>query len=134
VARIQHIAIASKDAFKQAAFYQKVFGFKEVRRLDNPRARGVVLTDGAINISVLEFMQDQLGHGMDFTGPHHIGVFVDDLEGTAQRALAEGCERYSELPEDKNEVNYRSKRSDKFRGPENCVFDIADEPWAGTSK
>ena len=134
MARIQHLAIASKDPEKQAAFYQKVFGFREVRRLNNPRARGVVLTDGAINISVLAFQQDQLDHGMDFTGPHHFGVFVEDLEGTAQRAEEEGCTHYSELPEDKNEVNYRSKRSDKFKGPENCLFDIANEPWVGTAQ
>lgn len=131
MARIQHLAIASKDPEKQAAFYQKVFGFQEVRRLDNPRARGVVLTDGAINISVLYFKQDQLDHGLDFTGLHHFGVFVDDLEGTAQRAEAAGCVPYDELPEDKNEVNYRPKRSDKFKGPENCLFDIADHPWIG---
>ena len=134
MARIQHLAIASKDPEKQAAFYQKVFGFKEVRRLDNPRARGVVLTDGAINISVLQFHQDQLDHGMEFTGLHHFGVFVDDLEGATQRALEEGCTQYDELPESKTEVNYRSKRSDKFKGPENSLFDIASEPWVGTSK
>ena len=46
MARIQHLAIASKDPEKQAEFYKRVFGFTEVRRLDNPRARGVVLTDG----------------------------------------------------------------------------------------
>ena len=46
----------------------------------------------------------------------------------------EGCTHYSELPEDKNEVNYRSKRSDKFKGPENCLFDIANEPWVGTAQ
>ena len=134
MARIQHLAIASKDPEKQAAFYQKVFGFKEVRRLDNPRARGVVLTDGHLNISVLAFQQDQLDHGMDFTGLHHFGVFVDDLEGTIKRAEEAGCKHYSELPEDKNEVNYRKKRSDKFKGPENALFDIADHPWAGTKK
>ena len=37
----------------------------------------------------------------------------------------------SELPEDANEKNYRAKRSDKFKGFENCLFDIADEPWIG---
>jgi catechol 2,3-dioxygenase-like lactoylglutathione lyase family enzyme len=131
LARIQHLAIASKNPEAQAEFYKKVFGFEEVRRLDNPRARGVVLTDGAINISVLLFKQDQLDHGLDFTGLHHFGVFVDDLEGTAQRAEANGCVPYDELPEDKNEVNYRPKRSDKFKGPENCLFDIADHPWIG---
>ena len=57
MARIQHLAIASLDPEKQAEFYKKVFGFEEVRRLDNPRARGVVLTDGHINISVLNFQQ-----------------------------------------------------------------------------
>jgi glyoxylase I family protein len=131
VARIQHLAIASKNPEAQAEFYKKVFGFEEVRRLDNPRARGVVLTDGAINISVLLFKQDQLDHGMDFTGLHHFGVFVDDLEGTANRALASGCVPYDELPESKTEVNYRPKRSDKFKGPENSLFDIADHPWIG---
>ena len=43
---------------------------------------------------------------------------------------------YSELPEDPGEKakNYRSKRSDKFKGPENALFDIADDPWIGTAK
>ena len=70
MARIQHLAIASLDPEKQAEFYKKVFGFEEVRRLDNPRARGVVLTDGHINISVLLFRQDQIDQGLDFTGLH----------------------------------------------------------------
>ena len=68
MARIQHLAIASLDPEKQAEFYKRVFGFKEVKRLDNPRAKGVVLTDGHINISVLQFHQDQIDHGLEFTG------------------------------------------------------------------
>lgn len=136
MARIQHLAIASQNPEQQAELYKKIFGFEEVRRLDNPRARGVVLTDGAINISVLYFKQDQLDHGMNFTGLHHFGVFVDDLEGTATRARENGCVHYDELPEEPGEraKNYRSKRSDKFKGPENCLFDIADEPWIGAVK
>ena len=131
MARIQHLAIASQDPEKQAAFYKEVFGWEEIRRLDNPRARGVVLTDGAINISVLYFKQDQIDHGLGFTGPHHFGVYVDDLEGTAAKCLAHGAVPYSELPEEANEKNYRSKRSDKFKGFEKGLFDIADEPWIG---
>ena len=135
MARIQHLAISSQDPEKQAAFFKNVFGWTEIRRLDNPRARGVVLSDGAINISVLYFKQDQIDRGMDFTGPHHFGVYVDDLEGTANRCLANGAVSYSELPEDASEKakNYRSKRSDKFKGFEQCLFDIADEPWIGTA-
>ena len=103
MARIQHLAIASLDPFKQAEFYKRVFGFEEVKRLDNPRAKGVVLTDGHINISVLQFHQDQIDQGMDFTGLHHFGVLVDDLEGTAQKCLEAGCVPYQELPEDPEE-------------------------------
>ena len=136
MARIQHLAIASLDPEKQAAFYKEVFGFEEIRRIDNPRARGVVLTDGAINISVLNFKQDQIDRGLDYTGLHHFGVFVEDLEGTAQKCLASGAVPYSDLPEDPNEQisNYRPKRSDKFKGPENSPFDIADHPWIGASE
>ena len=135
MARIQHLAISSQYPEKQAEFFKRVFGWEEIRRLDNPRARGVVLTDGAINISVLYFKQDQLDRGMDFTGPHHFGVYVDDLEDTANRCLQNGAVPYSELPEDPSEKakNYRSKRSDKFKGFEQCLFDIADEPWIGAA-
>jgi catechol 2,3-dioxygenase-like lactoylglutathione lyase family enzyme len=133
MARIQHLAIASQDPEKQAAFYKDVFGFEEIRRIDNPRARGVILTDGAINISVLYFKQDQIGRGLDYTGLHHFGVFVDDLEGTADKCLANGAVPYDELPEDANEKNYRPKRSDKFKGPEGSLFDIADHAWIGAA-
>ena len=133
MARIQHLAIASLNPEKQAEFYKRVFGFEEIRRIDNPRARGVVLTDGAINISVLNVKQDQIDRGLDYTGLHHFGVFVEDLEGTAQKCLANGAVPYDELPEEANEklTNYRPKRSDKFKGPENSLFDIADHPWIG---
>lgn len=135
MARIQHLAIASLEPEKQAEFYKEVFGFEEIRRIDNPRARGVVLTDGAINISVLNFKQDQIDRGLDYTGLHHFGVFVEDLEGTARKCLANGAVPYSELPEeaDEQKTNYRPKRSDKFKGPENSLFDIADHPWIGAA-
>ncbi len=136
MARIQHLAIASLNPEKQANFYKKVFGFEEIKRIDNPRARGVILTDGAINISVLNFKQDQIDQGLDYTGLHHFGVFVDDLEGTAQKCLENGAVPYSELPEDPDEQKtyYRPKRSDKFKGPENSLFDIADHPWIGAGQ
>jgi glyoxylase I family protein len=69
--RIQHLAIASQEPEKLADFYKSAFGWQEVRRLDNPRCHGVVLSDGAINISVLKFKQDQIGRGLEFTGLHH---------------------------------------------------------------
>ena len=54
------------------------------------------------------------------------------------RLGANGALPYDELPEDpkEKETYYRPKRSDKFKGPENSLFDIADHPWvgAGTEK
>ena len=46
MARIQHLAIASQDPEKQAEFFKQVFGFEEIRRLDNPRARGLYASVG----------------------------------------------------------------------------------------
>ena len=91
--------------------------------------------DGHINISVLQFQQDRIDHGLDFTGFHHFGVHVDDLEGTAKKCLENGCVAYDELPEDPGEKakNYRPKRSDQFKGPENALFDIADHPSIGAA-
>ncbi len=71
---------ANRQRSNLADFYRAAFGWQEVRRLDNPRCHGVVLSDGAINISVLKFKQDQIGRGMEFTGLHHMGVFVDDMD------------------------------------------------------
>ena len=93
---------ANRQRSNLADFYRAAFGWQEVRRLDNPRCRGVVLSDGAINISVLNFKQDQIGRGMEFTGLHHLGVYVDDMDDAEQSCLA-GRRPYDELPEDKNE-------------------------------
>ena len=42
---------------------------------------------------------------------------------------------FDELPEDpeEKETYHRPKRSDKLKGPENCLFDIADHPWIGAA-
>jgi glyoxylase I family protein len=136
MARIEHIAIASQEPEKQAEFYKEAFGFDEVSRLENPRCRGVVLTDGHINISILKFKQDQLGHGLDFSGLHHFGVRLDDLEGTAKKCLDNGYTPISDLPIEAEELKnyYRSKKADKFIGPEKDLFDIATESWRGVPK
>ena len=143
MAQIRHIAIASDHPGKTADFYKKAFGFREVARHGfdpknpdvAPRPCAVILTDGYISLALLKLAQDQTGVGLDYLGLHHFGVYVDDLEGTADKCLAQGCVAYDELPEEPGEKakNYRPKRSDKFKGPENALFDIADHPWIGTA-
>jgi hypothetical protein len=86
-----------------------------------------------MNISALQFKRDQIGRGLEFTGHHHMGIYVDDMAEAEEKGLALGAIPYDGLPEDRNEVNYRPRRSDKFKGPEGNLFDINDEPWIGAA-
>jgi catechol 2,3-dioxygenase-like lactoylglutathione lyase family enzyme len=59
MARIRHIAIASNDPAKAAAFFKEAFGLREVRRnggtgtvSDTPAPGSAVgLTDGELNLT-----------------------------------------------------------------------------------
>ena len=85
---------------------------------------------------MLYFNRTRSATGSEFTGLHHFGVFVDDLEGTAEKCLANGCVAYDELPEEPSEkaTNYRPKRSDKFKGPENACSTSPTIPGSGRSR
>src|SRR5665213_4379687 len=94
MAKLRHIAIATKDPVKTAEFYKKAFEFREIARTppDNPLAHGVFLSDGTINLAILNFHTDQLGKGMDFTGVHHFGVLVEDADEVTAKLEALGAE------------------------------------------
>ena len=85
MAKIRHIALATKDPEKVANFYKAAFDMKEVGRAGpaNPKpgqVYGVYLSDGTLNMAILNFgNDDQLGKGPDYVGLHHFGVLVDDL-------------------------------------------------------
>lgn len=76
MAQIKHIAIATQDADKTASFYKDVFGLREIAKLDNPGAKGYYLSDGNINVAILDFQKDEVAgaeYGMTYSGIHHIG-------------------------------------------------------------
>ena len=85
MAKIRHIALATKDPEKVANFYKAAFEMKEVGRAGPPNPKpgqvyGVYLSDGTLNMAILNFgNDDQLGKGPDYVGLHHFGVLVDDL-------------------------------------------------------
>ena len=54
MAKIKHIAIATQDAEKTAKFYMEAFGLREVGKVDSPAASGVYLSDGNINLAILD--------------------------------------------------------------------------------
>ena len=136
MARIKHIALTTKDPAKVADFYKEAFGLQEIRR--SPSG-AVFLTDGHINLAILNFKTDKdadVGaHGPEFSGIHHFGFQVEDLDEACQklatvdarpltrkegldRAMASGSHRNFEM---------------KWAGPDGVVFDVSHTGWDGTS-
>ena len=129
--RVRHIAIASRDPDAAVEFYTKAMGWKVVRRRlapDGKRSTSATLTDGHINITLIQPRKDQIGLGMDYQGLHHIGVVVDDVDAWAPKLEALGAPQISTpadvLPDGHFEI--------KFRGPDNVVFDISNAAWPGS--
>lgn len=133
--KIRHIALASDHPGKAAEFYKTAFGFRELRRfgLDPnnpdhaPRPSGVFLTDGVLNIAILKFGNDQLGKGIEFTGIHHFGVVVDDVEEWTKKLEAMGASALNEAMPKNMHAEY------KFKGPDGVVFDITKDNWEGSA-
>src|SRR5207237_1108440 len=79
-----------------AKFYVDVFGLKQVGRIDNPNTSGYYLTDGEINLAILKFKNDKVAgveRGKDWSGIHHFGFQVDDLDDTSERLAAANAPR-----------------------------------------
>src|SRR5258708_32661252 len=91
--KLRHIAIAAEDPEKMAEFYKKAFDFKEVGRPNGVLADGVFLSDGTLNMAILKFKTDQIGKGMDFTGLHHFGVLVEDVDAAGKKLAGLGAQR-----------------------------------------
>lgn len=137
MAQIRHIAIASDDPFKSAEFYKKAFGLREVSRHgfdpkrpnEAPRPSTVVLTDGHISIALLKLAKDQTGVGLDYTGLHHIGFVVDDLDAWTPHLEALGAPNITTLAD----MPKTAHTEIKFRAPDNVVIDLSPSPWPGAA-
>jgi catechol 2,3-dioxygenase-like lactoylglutathione lyase family enzyme len=125
--KLRHIAIAVADPDSAAATLRDVFEFTQVGGCDNALAKGVFLSDGTVNIALLRFHTDQLGKGLDFTGPHHIGFLVDDMAKTRERLAEHGVPCVM----DRTDGDEDSSFEVKFMHPAGFLFDIADATWLG---
>ncbi|HYM04640.1 MAG TPA: VOC family protein [Stellaceae bacterium] len=135
--KIRHIALATQDPVKTAAFYKKMFGFREVGRAgspDNPKsiAWGIYLSDGTLNLAVLKFQNvDQIGRGLDYVGIHHFGILVDDLDEYRAKLEAEGVPCIME--QKSSPATLGANYETKFRGPDGVVFDVSEHAWVGAA-
>ena len=85
------------------------------------------MSDGTIDLAILRFKTDQIGKGLDYTGLHHFGILVEDVEAAAKEAAALGGKHYMD-----QEGERVGGFEVKLYGPEGVLFDIAEHPWTGT--
>ena len=140
MAKIKHIAISTQDPDKTAKFYIEVFGLREIAKINSPGAVGYHLTDGDINLAILKFKNDQTAgvpQGKDYTGLHHIGFEVDELEDTDKRLTAAGAR----VRDDINAVLGLGKGRSapvnvevKYSAPDGVIIDVSETGWAGTPR
>src|ERR1700757_621039 len=130
--RIKHIALTTKDPGKTAAFYKEAFGMQEIRRAPNG---AVFLTDGYINLAILNWKTEKSAdvgaHGPNFSGIHHFGFEVEDLDEAANRLEHAQGARLEEKPGLDMEMAAGGHRNFemKWSGPDGVVIDISHTGW-----
>ena len=130
MARLRHIAVCVKDLDKAAKFYSDVFEFKRIGREDLPIGSAVYMSDGVINLALLNFAgsaASDLKDAKNFVGTHHFGIQVDDLAEAQKKIEAAGGEFFFDLGDAEKENFER-----KFKDPDGVIFDISRKGWQGT--
>jgi catechol 2,3-dioxygenase-like lactoylglutathione lyase family enzyme len=139
MAKIKHIALSTQDVDKTAKFYIDVFGMKEIARIDSPGARGYYLSDGDLNLAILNFKNDAVAgveRGKEWSGIHHIGFQVESLEAIAERLAAAGSEPRHDINEALGVGYGREQHGNvevKYIGPDGVTVDVSETGWVGTS-
>jgi glyoxylase I family protein len=137
MSKIKHIALATQDVEKTARFYIEVFGMKEIGKIDDPGTRGCFLTDGDINLAILNFKNDTAAgveRGKSWSGIHHIGFQVESLDAIAQRLAQAGSGRREDV-EQALGVGGRQPHGNvevKYTGPDGIMLDVSETGWVGT--
>lgn len=128
MAKLRHIAITVPDPHKAAEFYMRAFGMRKVGETDWANARGVYLTDGTINVALLQYKTEEAAgaRGRDFVGVHHFGFLVEDVEATRMKIEAAGGKYW--MGEEKKDGGFYEV---KFHDPNGIAFDISANGWTG---
>ena len=138
MAQIKHIALATQDADETARFYIEVFGLKEVAKLDSPDAKAYFLSDGAVNLAILDFRTDRLAgaeYGPTYSGIHHIGFEVESLEEIARKLQAANAQPRDDINQVFQNPGGEPRKGNvevKYGGPDGVIIDISETGWVGT--
>jgi catechol 2,3-dioxygenase-like lactoylglutathione lyase family enzyme len=137
--KIKHIALSTQDVDKTAKFYIEVFGMKEIAKIDGPGARGYYLSDGDLNLAILNFKNDAAAgveRGKDYSGIHHIGFQVESLEVIAEKLAEAGSEPRDDVNQALEVGQGRQHHANvevKYSGPDGIMLDVSETGWVGTS-
>src|SRR4029453_14727970 len=135
--KIKHIALATQDVEKTARFYIEVFGMKEIGKINDPGTRGCFLTDGDINLAILDFKNDAAAgveRGKDWSGIHHFGFQVESLDAIGERLTQGGSPRREDV-EQALGVGAHQPHGNvevKYTGPDGVMLDVSETGWIGT--
>jgi catechol 2,3-dioxygenase-like lactoylglutathione lyase family enzyme len=133
MARIRHIAIATRDLEGTKKFYIEGLGLKEVGKINTPTSEGCYLTDGHVNFAILKFKYDEPAKTegtLRWTGIHHFGLEVEDME-TARAQIEKAGAVYRPYP-GTEEMAKRGNVEVKFSGPDGVTIDLSEHGWLGT--
>ncbi len=134
--RIKHIALATSDWRKTATFYKEALGLVEVGQVNSPEAVGCYLSDGYINVAILEFLTDAAADtegAPRYTGLHHFGIQVEDMEKSQAKMLNAGAQlRPHQIPTAPGEHSQTNVEV-KFIGPDGVTVDLSEAGWVGPS-
>ncbi len=137
--KIKHIALSTQDVEGTARFYIEVFGLKRMGEIDDPGTRGCFLSDGDINLAILNFKNDVAAgaeRGKDYSGIHHIGFQVESLEEIAEKLKAAGSPRRDDVNQALGVGQGRQEHGNvevKYGGPDGVMLDVSETGWIGVS-
>jgi len=98
--RIVHLALKVDDLERTTEFYEKVFGFREVKTEKVRDHTSRHLTDGTLDVSIMRYDDDTDSAESRAAGEgpciHHFAVEVDDLKAAEKQIRAYGCEIISD--------------------------------------
>lgn len=129
--KIRHIALTTENPGQVAEFYKEAFDMQEVGRTETH----VFLSDGYMNLTILkcktEKDRDVGPNGPNFSGIHHIGFQVDDLDAVCEKlGAAKAVSLTKSQGVDTSSSAPRPPRAEmKWAGPDGQVLDISVPGW-----
>lgn len=128
MAKLRHIALSVPDLEAAAQFYEKAFDMQRVRQSDV----AIMLSDGVVSLAILHLRSNDNApdeRGSDFTGIHHLGFLVNDMDEACASVEAAGGSYHGQVKNVGQGPDYERK----YRDPNGVVFDIATEEHAKSS-